>query len=90
MCDCETLGDAVLVQNCDPRLPLALLGAFLLPLVLEASRIIHPVINPSSILSKLFLNTFVCSTGTASGKGPDMGEREKSSLFGARKLVYPF
>ena len=27
----ETLGDAVLVQNCDPHLPPALLVAFLLP-----------------------------------------------------------
>ena len=30
-CDCEMLGDAVLVQNCDPHLPPALLVAFLLP-----------------------------------------------------------
>lgn len=31
VCDCEKVGDAVLVQNSDPRLPLALLSPFQLP-----------------------------------------------------------
>lgn len=85
----KSVGDAVLVQNSDSRLPLASAQSLSAAQVLESSRIIHPVTNPSSIMSKLFLeHACVCSADT--GKGPDMWGRKRVLLFGAGKLIYPF